>query len=594
MITPTPAPPEADYSVDRLFSFTTSQACLRKLVSEHEGVTVKETDKRRRLRKIEVNIDDLQQRGLLKSDETLIPIRVIDTNIRREQPNLVAFFTQSHRAAIFKPRTQNFNPVNLEKAFTDGVRYTGWELPFYGCIDGGQLHGRDAVEVEYDETKPFKVGIAHIGHENLVIPKGVHNLEHCERILVRYPKQTIYSLKTKVKDFGFDPVQIEQLIGDKDESTYEEASYTIYKTLFKFNGIVYVGWFSTEGQCNDWLKAPEPLWMGRMTVEESVEVQMVTDPVTFMAAPMEVPVKKEVKQYESVYPIKLYIYKLTEEKELDAKRGRAFEDESKQTAQVSLWSSYINGVVRASNVYASPDQDSSDGASLAQLEVALEHGRMYNKKVNFWHTDYPPMSVIDSAGRLDTANQNETGQVAYSVLTRKDTEKTAKEITSAENQSNLLSTVQVTLLASFFRDVYAHVWLVVQSLAIQGKIVLKNVPPEEIVELYEVESAGSTDVIERDQKMQRRMNAWAIISQTPLAQAFLIDILRELFPQDAKRYESILVANDPKKAVIQGAMGIIQALVMGDDGKIKPEFAQHEAMITQFAQQAAAVQQQQL
>jgi len=56
---------------------------------------------RRKMRNIDVDITQLHKENLLKADETFIPIRVIDSTIRREQPSYVAFLTQSRRLAIF-------------------------------------------------------------------------------------------------------------------------------------------------------------------------------------------------------------------------------------------------------------------------------------------------------------------------------------------------------------------------------------------------------------------------------------------------------------------------------------------------------------
>lgn len=573
----------------QLFLFEKAQTALKRMTSAHETGPVREAEANRRYRRVDVDVEALRKNNLLDEDATMIPIRVIDTNIKREQPSLIAFFTQSFRSAIFKPRNSNINPANLEKAFTDGMRYTGWELPFYKCIDGAQLHGRDAIELEYDDTKPFKIAFAHIGYENLIFQANVPFLEDCERVIVRYAGQTAYSLRKKVQKFGFSSEQVENnIIKDSERVSTDDKTYIIYKVYFKYQDIVYVAWFSDD--CDDWLKAPEPLWMGRTTMQMELQQQpqaLTTGEVVIVD--VQVPVSTKV--YESMFPIKLYIYKLSEDKAIHKGYGRAFEDYYRQVAQTALWSSFVNGTVRASNIYGSPEQDTITGASLAQLDVQLSPNRLYNKKVNFWNVPYPPIAVIDAAQRLDNQIQQETGQVNYAVMNRKDTEKTATEINSAKEESNLLSTVQVTLLASFFRNVFSHAWLIVQSLALSNTIQLPSVSQEELTELYEVDTSGTVDVLEREQTLNKRLQMWGIISQTPLAGAFLIDIIKNIFPQDAARYEQILTTGGAKNKAIQDSMRVIESLIMDDSGQIKQEYAPFMEQLTQLAEQSAQAQQ---
>ena len=129
-----------------------------------------ETDRRRRIRKIDVDVELLRQQKKLKADETLIGVRVIDENIRKEQPVFVNYLTQSDRLAIFDCRTQPSLQVKpLEVAFTKGMSYSGMLKNLYKCTDGGMAHGWDAVEVTYNTSKPLHCGVEHIGHGNLFV-----------------------------------------------------------------------------------------------------------------------------------------------------------------------------------------------------------------------------------------------------------------------------------------------------------------------------------------------------------------------------------------------------------------------------------------
>jgi len=510
----------------------------------------------------------------------------------------MAFITQSWRLGIFRSLTNPAkNNQKLEKVFTQGLKYPGWVNSFFKVIDGSQLHGWDSLEIEYDDTKPLHVGFDHVGHENLYFPKFIKNLEFAETIMRRY-EFTAFQLKRFVLNKGFSSQTVIEITQTKQQEIENglETKFEVYKVYKKdSSGKVYVAWCSLDVPATTWLKAPEPLWMGRKeTVTETVmEPQaMGMDEIGMpIIVPVPTTVKKVVPIHESTYPIKIKLYNITEKDEITSNFGRAFEDLPAQDAQTALWSSFINGSVRASNVYGSPKTSNGSGAPIKQLEIQLEHGSLYNEPIDFWHTDSPPMSMIDAAARLDTVKQGETGQIAYATLTRKDTEKTATELNMAQDQSKLLSTVQITLLADWMREVLQHTWLIVQNLAVNQEITLPGITSEDVSDFYDVESSGSTDVVEREQKLQRRGQMWSLIQNTPIAQIFLEDILRESLPDDADRYVAALQAGDPKVKMIQNLMSVMQELILDPaTGQIKPEFKAQEAMFAQLAEQATAVQ----
>src|SRR5271154_7122131 len=58
----------------------------------------------RKLRYAEVDIEAEREEGRLQPDELYIARRIIDTNIRREQPSYVQYITQSPRAIVAKDK----------------------------------------------------------------------------------------------------------------------------------------------------------------------------------------------------------------------------------------------------------------------------------------------------------------------------------------------------------------------------------------------------------------------------------------------------------------------------------------------------------
>src|SRR6185369_17654921 len=135
-----------DQNEEYLSFFDFSQATTRiKALIKQWQPEIDATLTRRKMRKIDVDLTQLQKEGLLKQDETFIPIRVIDSTIRREQPSFVSFLTQSRRLAIFECVDDPTVDTSLvEGAFTKGMSYSGWQRPIYKCLDGAQTHGWDS------------------------------------------------------------------------------------------------------------------------------------------------------------------------------------------------------------------------------------------------------------------------------------------------------------------------------------------------------------------------------------------------------------------------------------------------------------------
>src|SRR5690242_11976004 len=96
-IQPTNGGIEINPPIDKTFlstDFTYVKDRVDRLVASWD-FEFKATDYRRRARNITVNVSDLRVQGKLKPDETIIPIRLIDTNVKREEPAKIAYLKQS-------------------------------------------------------------------------------------------------------------------------------------------------------------------------------------------------------------------------------------------------------------------------------------------------------------------------------------------------------------------------------------------------------------------------------------------------------------------------------------------------------------------
>lgn len=599
--------PEQDNSEQQsFFDFSQAKQRITNLIQQWQS-EIAATNTRRAMRNVDIDLVQLYKEGKLKQDETFIPIRVIDSNIKREQPNFVSFLTQSRRLAIFSCIDDpSLNTDLIEQAFTKGMMYNGWQLPFYKCIDGAQTHGWDSVEIEYRDDRPLKVNIDHVGHENLLFGREARSLDACELILRRY-ELSAAQIKRFVKKFGWNPVESAKTYMRTD-SAKDFANIVIYKGMFKWEGIVYVFWTS-EKETSDWIKAPEPLNLGRETTEEYTDFQSTLSPNGGM---MDIPTRqtRQVPVYESQYPFKLLCYSETEQQAICEYKGRCFYDSSKQEAQTALWSVLINGSVRASNVYGSPKNALSTGAPIKKLDLDLEHGCLYSEPVEFWSTAYPNPDIVRVSDGLETRTQIETGQPAFAVNNREDSRKTATENQIAQQQQSMLSSVGITLFSVFLQSVFSHSWLITQSQALSNNIAflqieqqqpspMMGMPPSvvkmndvaTISRVYDIRSAGDIDVTQRAEKLNRRMQIWPIISTTPLAMTFLGDILKESFPEDAARYEQVMMQQVQQQNMVGQLGNVIQHMALGDDGQVKPEFKQYEPQLQALKQQLTGGQQ---
>ena len=550
--------------------FSKARIFLQRLVNDwNEEITA--TVERRLTRNIDVDVEALREGGQLDEDETLIPDRVIDTNIQREQPPYINYLKNSRRLAIFNCLSDpDIKAERLELEFTRGMTYPSWETPHFKCLDGAQTHGWDAVEVVFDENLPLHVGLEQIGHDKLFFPITNPDIQAAARVVRAYDVTSV-QLKKFVLRNKFDAEQIAIILNAKEDTKNKSETTRIYKEYSKYKGQVHVSWFSLEHGVSKWLKAPMPLYLGIKNPDGSEAI---------------------VKDY----PIYLLFYRETEQPKITDHKGRVFLDEYKQEAMTALLSSFINGTYRATQIYASVSQDDGTGSSLKEpSDIKVNGNRVLNKPVNFFHSDYPDPSVLKTLTFMDNSNAQETGQVNFAATNRQDSRKTAKEITSSEQQQALLNSVQLTLFSTYIRGIYNLVWLIVQSQAAQNKIRFLQVKVQQTVmnpitqtplmnaqgqpqtqeiwvndyntinQIYDVRAAGDVDVIQRAEKLQQMERDWPIVSQTVLKDEFLSEMIRLKYPDTGDRWAKLLASQgtmlSQSQGLVQGFSGIITAIL---------------------------------
>ena len=597
LITQTPDT-AADVEQEKFFNYASSLVHLKRLIDDWH-TEVEDSEVRRKTRDVEIDVEGLRQKGDLDEDETIVQVRVIDTNITREQPPYINYIKNSRRLCTFRCiDNPSVDPQQIELEFTRGATYANWETPHFKCLDGAQTHGWDAKEVVYDEDKPLHFALEHIGHDCLFFPRSVKDFQQASRVIRAYDV-TILKLKEWVRSFGFDLEQVNRLIQTRKDTQKEGETVRIYKLFFKKDGAVYVSWFAMTNGVSDWLKAPMKLYLG---IRQQDQMKQWSD--------------SDITQY----PIFVLPYRESEKPKVVDHKGRVFYDEPKQEAQTAILSGFINGCTRASNIFSSPAQEDGTGSSLKELEdVKLCGGRILSKPMQFWSPPYPDPMIIRAMQWFKDDNAEESNQFSFATLNREDSRKTAKEVSAAENQQSQINSVQLTLFSTDIRSVYSFVWLIVQSQALQSKIpflliekkrpmqspfipgqqMMDPATQQPMMETYyendfrviggkwDVRAAGDVDVVERQQKIGQMKQDWPVVANTPLALRFLADLMKLEYPDSGEQYATIIMQGDTQKQLISQMGTIITAMIKDAPQVIQSLQPQEQQMIQQVLQQAA-------
>lgn len=577
----------------KLPSITEFYTETRKQVSAFDSSVGRTITTNRKKRTLRVDLDLLREDKTLDRDETFIAMRIIAQNIKREIVPYVNYLIQSPRSCVFTDLEDvNASTTRIETEFTTLTRYPGYFADFYATLDGAIAHGSAAMEIIYDETKPGYVCFSAIPAEDFIYPLNLRDLSTAPKLVRRY-HFTRTELKEYSKKEGFDATVAEEVLS-KDNSCDDSKDYVVFKVFTKIDSIVYVAWL-LEGNSSKYFRELKPFVSG--VFEQVTSLQLVPGTNEFgIPTLIPEPVTTWEPASETEYPFKQWVYNRTEDQLVVNSMGRCESDTGLQEAQCSLWSGYVNANNRSSNVYVSLSAKPDPGTKPEAIDFTIESGRLINQPVTFTSHPYPPMSMIDAAQRLNVTSSEAIGQISFATNNRVDSRKTAEEIRSASSQNAGLDSVAVVDYSTFIQSVYAYAWRIVQSAALRGAIPFLQTDGmndiETIAKDYLIKPAGDTDVIQKEERLNNRLKMWPIVSTIPsLANMFLLDILSEMFPADAKRYEQILAqaASDNKfkdisTALIQMIEGFLELPALAQDANVqsqRPKIEQIKQAISQ-------------
>lgn len=513
----------------------------------------------RKLRYTEIDIEVERGLGHIAPDEVYVPQHIIDSNIRREQASYVQYLTQSNRACILKDLDDpTVTPAPLEVDLTNKLRYDEWQIPMFANIDGFQQNGYSVIEQVFDQSKPGHLAREAVQLGDLGIPVDTKDIQESEIVSRNYyfskTKLLEYAQPNNPKKFNLDQVKkvTESQPTSFDDSVTTSATdrslYMVQKVMFRVKGVVHVAW-SCEEKCDDWIRPPRPLFIGRM---KAVEIPQMQGPLMPRTGPgpsgslginglQTSPQVQWTEAFETQYPYVVFHYLISENNTINKLKGRAFLDQDTQTAVTSLLSSVCTAYRRASGFYASKDTDDPNADDVVQKNIFLKQGAIINSKIKQFQLAFPDPSSFQAIQSLVTANQSETAKVNFAANNRKDSRKTATEISASTQEAASLSTVQVVLFSTALKKLDTTAFYIIKSRVAAGLLIVNEILKAMYARNYSVRPAGDVDVIERQQLVQSMMQAWPVMQNTPAAPAFLSDMLMKMFPDNAPKYIQILM-----------------------------------------------------
>lgn len=529
----------------------------------------------RNLRYTNLDIEAERKAGRIAPDELYVPQHVIDTNIRREQARYVSYLTGARRAMVLRDADDpSVDTAMLETDITNKFRYDGWQIPMFRWIDGMQQNGYGILELTMDATKPGHLKYQEVAYGDFGYSLDTRDIQSCEMVVRRYYfTKTQLLAMTRSDTWKFDLVQTKKVfyIQDTGVNDYKEQSlYKIEKVMFRKSGVVYVGW-SCQLKCDDWLREPKPLYLGRQTMDPTTGVY--------------------VKAFETAYPYYCANYNISENTVLKQGKGRAYLDQDTQEGISSLMSSFVTAHRRAAGLYFSKDSENDPNADvLEQVNVFFKQGALINGKVKQFQLQAPDSTMLQAIQGLAGMNMQETSSINFTAMNRQDSRKTASEIQAAQTEAQLLSTIQLALFSVTMKDVCTTFFEIVRSRVMAGLIRIQS---PQVAQLYLgnyiVKPSGDTDVIEKQEKIVKMQQTWPIVAQTPVAPMFLQKLLTLLFPDDAPLYIQGLQTDGQLKGALMACMNIIQALVEEPQQLLTPQAQQHLPELKQILMQVTGI-----
>jgi hypothetical protein len=173
---------------------------------------------------------------------------------------------------------------------------------------------------------------------------------------------------------------------------------------------------------------------------------------------------------------------------------------------------------------------------------------------------------------LKTENSADANQVDFAATARKDSRKTAKELSLAADQANEGRTIPITMFSIGYDQMLAFIWDIICNNVgtnFNKAFLARNPDIRQLVaqKLIRLRPAGDVDYLERNEKLKRYTNFYPMFADKGrIAVFFLEKILEYAFPDDFRQMKPMLQDN-----TMQMGMALLQIVKNLPPTAVPPE-----------------------
>ena len=490
-------------------------------------------------------------------------------NMKREMPTLIQYLTGSYRhvSARAKPGT----PIDtgilsaVEAELTAALRTGSWLTDHIQAAASMQLHGRGVFMVvpDIDPLSVLGCKIDYIAPENFVFPTKTKDIQKCPLVGVIYELSSTQLAKW-AEDYKWDPETVSKYKLNDSESEQTTKTYKVYLMLKKTNDVVMSFWFSDEHK------------------------KVMTKPVQFNAGLFDGTGKPFPTK---MYPIFMIFYDINDNPAIIERHGRAFLDMHDQEALTMGHTSILNACLRSAELYVSRDQPgNTENPEVTQTDFQIEPGFVVKTPIRFHSPPSPDPILLTALQSLKTENAADANQVDFAATARKDSRKTAKELSLAADQANEGRTIPITMFSIGYDQLLSYIWDIVTHNVGTGfnRGFLQNNPQiRQIVaqKLILIRPAGDIDYLERNEKLKRYTNFFPMFADKgKIAIFFLTKILEYAFPDEFAQMKPMLQDSSAQMgaALLEVVKGIPMTAIPPEiQGKVQEIIASAEQVFAQ-------------
>ena len=517
---------------------------------------------------MDITNDEARAKKLVNGNEVFIGRRIIAENMKREMPSFVQYLKGSYRHVIACAPADSQIPLSdlaaIEAAMTEGIRQDGWLTTELQACSATMLHGVGYLFVIPSLKTGINTEVAYLATPDVIIPRNLQQFQAAPMIGIRYHiTSSEFSEWAEQYKWNTDAVRaVRDSLSDADKTT---KNIPVYLVMYRDNapGSPIKRFWYTDQPEHMLSTQPEPLFSGRMQKGPT-------------GAPEPAP--------ETVYPLFPFYYNITENPVIVERKGRAHEDRHDQEALTMGITSYVNSMIRSSELYMAFDDGGGpvESTEVAQTDVVIKPGVVIKRPVKFFTPPAPDSNALATLQYLKSDNAAAAGHTDFAVQNRQDSRKTAAEIKSATATATEHQTVPLTFFALCYAELLRFRWDIVRANVAAGvnTTFLAQNPVREKLDTVYLKPAGDIDFIARQEKLQKFVQFFSLYAQTPLAQFFQQKILELAFPDEYPQMAPLLT--DPTRQLGEAMLQVLENL---PPGTIPPAQAQQIAQLTQTARQ---------